>query len=112
MRRKTRLLFVCTGATERSPAAASLFAKSKKFEAKAAGTSPLSESRISKTALEWADRIIVMEEEHKAYLIENFSKHLKRGQEIIVLNIGKKYCRNDPELMEELKEKLRELGME
>jgi predicted protein tyrosine phosphatase len=105
--KKTKLLFVCTCAMDRSVAAASIFENNKKYEAKAVGISPIAETQISKEAIEWADKIIVMEFEHKAFILENFKKEIKNKPEIIVLGIENDYCRNDIKLIEELREKLK-----
>ncbi|RLI42050.1 phosphotyrosine protein phosphatase, partial [Candidatus Bathyarchaeota archaeon] len=54
--------------------------------------------------IEWADRIFVMEDHHKRAIL---SICPEAERKIIVLNIPDIYMRNDPELIEILKMKLR-----
>jgi predicted protein tyrosine phosphatase len=103
---KTHLLFVCSSNLDRSPAAESLFEGSKEYEAKSCGILPHAEKLISKEAVLWADKIFCMEHSHKAYIMQKFPESLKK--EMIVLNIPNNLCRNDPRLLEMLKEKLAE----
>ena len=103
---KTRLLFVCSSNLDRSPAAAELFAGSKKYEAKSCGILPHSETVISKEAIKWADKIYCMESVHRDFIVQNFKE--ARGKDIEILNIPSNLCRNDPKLIEILKEKLAE----
>ncbi len=103
--RKIKLLFVCTENLQRSPTAEELFKGNKIYEAKSAGISPTSAKPITKQAIEWADKIFVMEPFHKEYIKEFFPMY--KNKEITVLNIPDIYYRNDPKLIKILKEKLR-----
>lgn len=98
-----KILFVCTGNTDRSPTAEGLFAECQDFEAKSAGTHIHARRRISKSLLDWADKIFVMERVHEDALLQ-----LKPDVEnkITVLDIPDNYLRNDPELVKLLKAKL------
>lgn len=98
-----KILFVCTGNIDRSPTAEDLLKGKEGFEATSAGTWMHAHRRISESTLDWADKIFVMEEEHKAAIL-----YLKPDVEnkIIVLNIPNNYLRNDPELVKTLKAKL------
>ena len=100
---KTRLLFICTGAIDRSPAAVSLFKHHAKYEAKCAGLGALTETPITKELINWADIIFAMEHEHKVLLLNKFPETSK---EIKVLNIPNQYLRHDSELTRLLKLKL------
>ena len=104
--KKIKLLFVCTENLQRSPTAEELFKNSEKYEAKSVGTSFSAIKRINESAVKWADKIFVMEKNHKDYIESNFQKLMKK--EIIILNIPDVYYRNDPELIKILKEKLKE----
>jgi predicted protein tyrosine phosphatase len=96
-----KLLFVCTNASMRSPTAAELFAR-KGHVTRAAGISPTAVHTVSQKDLDWADRVLCMEEEHKIYLEQNF-----RVGEVEVLNVPDAFPRDDPELIRMLEEKVR-----
>ena len=101
---KKHILFVCSANLDRSPLAESLFDGSEEYEAKSCGTFPHAQIPVSKEAIEWADIIFCMKDEHKRYLIDNF-----RGvfdKEVIVLNVDNEFARNDPRLEEVLRRKL------
>jgi len=98
-----RVLFVCTGNIDRSPTAESLLKEKESFEVKSAGTWMHARNRISKALIEWADLIFVMENHHKNVIL---SISPEAEEKVIVLDIPDIYRRNDPELIEILKEKL------
>lgn len=108
------LLFVCTSNLDRSPAAAGLFDGSKEYEVKSAGFWPAEGStRLTKEAIEWADVIFVMDElfeQHKTKLLRMFPEAIEK--EIIILDVPNTLCRNDPELLEMLRMRLKEEGFE
>ncbi|MDH5779723.1 MAG: protein tyrosine phosphatase [Candidatus Bathyarchaeota archaeon] len=98
-----KILFVCTGNMDRSPTAEDLLKGREDFEVMSAGTWMHAPRRVSESLLDWADKIFVMEKEHKAAILR-----LKPDVEnkIIVLDIPNNYRRNDPELVKTLKAKL------
>jgi len=101
-----KVLFVCTANLDRSPKAEEMTNEIDGVEAKSAGirASLGGGGRVVDGDLvEWADEILVMEEKHREYLVENFSE---AGGKIKVLGIPDKYCKQDQELEELLKEKL------
>ena len=100
----TNLLFICSGAIDRSPCAASLFDDSEDYKARHAGIGPLTENPVTKDLIDWADLIICMELEHKAALFEQFDE--ARQKDVEVLNVGNDYLRYDPELEKILRERL------
>ena len=105
---KTKLLFLCSANMDRSPAAESLFKHSKKFEAKSAGLSELTENPVTNQAIKWADVILVMDERnerHKSILLKNFPE--AENKDIRILNIKNDFCRHDKEL-----ERLLRIGLE
>ena len=114
MRNKEHLLFVCTSNLDRSPCAESLFESNEEYEAKSCGLFPHAEIQISKSLISWADIIFVMDErneQHKTQLLKRFPEAWDKS--IIILNIPNTYCRNDPELLSLLKQKLKDfLGEE
>ena len=98
-----KVLFVCTGNSDRSPTAEELVNKVKGIEAKSAGTSSSARMQISKKLIDWADYILLMQDLHKEYIKERWSESENK---IKVLNIEDKYSRNSPELIVLLKEKI------
>ena len=109
------ILFICTANKQRSPAAEELVNKTKynkenkdkqKYEkhyAKSAGIHPLAPIQVTQESIKWADKIFVMENIHKEFLLKNFKV---KENKIIVLNIPDMYEKNSPELVNILKEKL------
>ena len=95
---KTRLLFICSSAIDRSPTAVGLFQGSKKYTANAAGTHSDATTPVTQKLLDWADTIFVMSEGtngHLSYLRKNFSAKSKKIYDLHVRDI---YFRNDPRL--------------
>ena len=103
--KKVKLLFVCTENMERRPTAEDLFKDSRKVEAKSCGTGILARKKVNDYALRWADKIFVMEQHHKDYILEHFP--FAKKKEIKVLDVLDVYPRNDGELVEILKKKLK-----
>ena len=106
-----KILFVCSGGLDRSPTAEDIINTefSDKFEARSCGLYPLTNSNeITKDALRWADLIMVMEQAHKADILERFRLFVKDKPEIIVLNVENEYTRDNPELRKLLRKKLKE----
>jgi len=105
---RTNILFVCSANIDRSPASEELVNNSKewkyKYEARSAGTHPLAEKQISQHAIDWADKILVMEYEHRQSIIERFPEAEKK---IIVLNIPNTLVRHDPMLKKALERELK-----
>lgn len=98
-----RILFVCSGNIHRSPTAANMFKDCKGFEVKSAGTSIGTSNPVSAELVEWADKIFVMEEEHREFIVQQFPEATSK---ITVLDIEDKYYRDDPRLKAILKERL------
>jgi predicted protein tyrosine phosphatase len=104
-----KILFVCTAAQQRSPTGADFVKENYPWhEAKFAGIHPLAEIPISRESIEWTDLIFAMEKMHKDFLLENFPDSVI-GKNIIVLGIPDIYSRDDPQLVDLLKKKLREM---
>ena len=101
-------LFVCTAALQRSPTAVEVFsdiARKKKVSVsvKYAGIHPLAVHVVDEELIEWADRIYVMENIHKDFILAIDKKAAKKTK---VLGIPDMYLRNDPELVRILRKKL------
>lgn len=99
-----KLLFVCNQNKHRSRTAEELFKG--EFETKSAGL--YNERPVTEEELAWADIIIVMEERQREELSKRFPKQYLQKR-ILSLNIEDIYQYNQPELIEELKNKIQVL---
>jgi predicted protein tyrosine phosphatase len=102
---RTKLLFICSRNQWRSPTAEGLFRDHAAYDARSAGTSETARIRVGLRLLEWADHILVMERKHKEILLVRFPG-FHSPSSIIVLDIPDEYQRDDPELIEVLKDRL------
>ncbi len=98
-----KLLFICSQNLHRSPTAEEVFRG--RFETRSAGL--YNEAPVTAEQLEWADVIIVMEEEHRAELVKRFPEACLRKR-LLTLGIPDIYRRNDPQLVRLLKRKMKE----
>lgn len=98
-----KILFVCTGNLERSPTAEAMFKGRDDLEVKSAGTGSMAFNLISRELIDWADRIFVMENKHRACIIKMVPKSENK---IVVLDIPCRYGWNSPILKEMLRKKL------
>lgn len=101
------ILFVCSRNQWRSPTAETIYKNHSSFNVKSAGTEPSARIRLTAKSINWADIIFVMEKKHKQRMLENFQFETEQKQ-IIILDIQDEYKFMDPELIEELKTKVRE----
>ena len=103
-----KILFVCTGNVDRSRTAQDLLSDNGAFEVRSAGTWEWAVRRISREDIDWADRIFVMEANHKEAILR-----LSPGasEKIKVLDIPDVYRRGDPALIELLKQGLSKHGI-
>ena len=106
---KIHLLFICTANENRSPAAEALFGKSKDYEAKSCGINSLSKIPVSAKTIEWADIIMYMEKMHKKYILQQFPK--AKHKKMTALEIPDIYLRDDPWLIQLLKNKLEKIDI-
>ena len=102
------ILFVCTGNIARSPAAEAVMRRISNgaHDTRSAGISPYSPRPLSGEDIRWAEVIGVMEEDHRAFILERWAQATSR---IRVLGIPDLYRRHDPELTQLLEVKLAEL---
>jgi predicted protein tyrosine phosphatase len=113
MEMKKHLLFICSGGLDRSPTAEELIntEAGDKFEAKSCGLYPFfADNPLTKQALTWADQVIVMEYVHKSDILERFPLFIKDKPDIIVLDVPNEYVRDQQELKELLRNKLKKEG--
>lgn len=102
---RRNVLFICTANLQRSPTAESLFQNwGGRWEAKSAGINPEpGGTLLTQELVDWADLVLVMEAVHSYYVKSHFKCDLKK---LRVLGIRDRYYRDDPELIQELKEKV------
>lgn len=99
-----KVLFICNQNQNRSKTAEELFRD--KFQVESAGL--YNEKPVTKSQLEWADVIVVMEDEQKKELSKRFpTQYLKKR--ILSLSIPDIYSYNQPRLINELKTKVEQL---
>lgn len=99
------ILFICSRNRWRSPTAEAIFSKYNNVEVDSAGLSPDAEVRLSSEQIDWADIIFVMERRHRSSLSKSFARKLN-AKRIICLNIPDRYTFMDPELIQELEQKV------
>jgi predicted protein tyrosine phosphatase len=97
-----KVLFICNQNQNRSKTAENLFKN--KFETKSAGL--YNEKPVTERQIEWADKIIVMEDSQRSEISKRFPKQYLKKQ-IISLNIPDIYNYNQPELIKILKSKIK-----
>jgi predicted protein tyrosine phosphatase len=98
------ILFVCNQNQNRSKTAADIFKD--KYKTKSAGL--YNQRPVSQKQIEWADTVIVMEDEQRTELSKRFPKYYLQKR-ILSLEIPDVYKYNQPELVNKLQSKIREL---
>ena len=92
-----RVLFICAAGLLRAPTAALITAREHGWNTRAAGIMDYALISVTPLLLAWAERVVVMEQDHKRLLCERFpALHLEETVE--VLGISDKFRRLDPEL--------------
>ena len=97
------VLFVCSRNRWRSPTAEELFRKRPGLSVRSRGMSRDAERTLGSQDLRWADLVLVMEDKHKQRILSDFPGEMK-FKELHVLDILDDYKRNDPELIDLLKQ--------
>lgn len=102
------MLFVCTGNVSRSPTAEVVMRRISNgaHDTRSAGISPFCPRPISGEDVRWADLVGVMEEDHRAFILERWPE---TAPKVWVLDIEDRYHPSDPRLISLLEEKLGEL---
>lgn len=96
-----KVLFICNQNQYRSKTAEELFKSS--FETKSAGL--YNEKPVTAEEVEWADVVIVMEENQRSELAKRFPRFYMQKR-ILCLDVPDIYHRNQPELVSLLKSKV------
>ena len=99
-----KVLFICNQNQHRSKTAEDLFRS--KFDVRSAGL--FNNEPVKKNEIEWADKIVVMEDKQRTEIAKRFPKQYLHKQ-ILSLDIPDIYSYNQPELVDILKTKVREL---
>ncbi len=99
---RLNVLFVCSRNEWRSPTAERVFASSRDLSVRSRGVSASARRRLTLADLRWADIVMVMEDEHRHRLLDQFRDSVA-GVEIVVLDIPDEYRFMDPELIEMLR---------
>lgn len=103
-----RLLFLCSRNQWRSPTAEKVYQDDPRVEVRSAGLSASARCRVSEKLLRWADRVLVMEHEHKQRLWVQFPE-VVRELRIEVLDIPDDYEFMNPELVTLIRERVEPL---
>ena len=102
------VLFVCSRNQWRSPTAERVWRKTPGIAVRSAGTSRSARRRLTGADIEWAELILVMEEEHKSRIMADF-RDVARGKRMHVLDIPDVYQFMDPELVDLVRDKVEPL---
>ena len=100
-----KVLFICNQNQNRSKTAEELFRN--RYKTKSAGL--FNNRPVSKRQIEWADLIIVMDDNQRSEIAKRFPK-LYMQKRILSLNIGDIYSYGDIRLIEELNKKMMQIA--
>ena len=98
-----KILFICNQNQNRSKTAEEIFKG--KFETRSAGL--YNEKPVTEAEMDWANKIIVMEDFQRTELSKRFPKQYMQKQ-ILSLEIPDIYKYNQPELVEILRNKMKD----
>jgi predicted protein tyrosine phosphatase len=98
-----KVLFICNQNLHRSKTAEELFKD--RFETRSAG---IYRNMVQADALQWADLVVVMDDNQRRFISENFPS-LYLQKRIITLGIPDLYSKGQPELIAQLQSKMEEL---
>jgi len=99
------LLFICTINRMRSCTAETIYGTNPAYKVKSAGIAPNAPNQITPELLRWADKIFVMENLHRTFILEKFPQ-TDIGHKITVLGIPDFYYYMEPELIDILKARI------
>ena len=99
-----KLLFICNQNQNRSKTAEELFKD--RFETKSAGL--YNEKPVGEKELAWADLVLVMEDFQRAEIAKRFPKQYLQKR-ILSLRVPDEFHYNQPELIELLETRMRQL---
>jgi len=99
------LLFICTINRMRSCTAETIYSANTAYKVISAGIAPNAPKQITAELLQWADKIFVMENVHRAFITEKFPE-TDLSNKMIVLGIPDFYYYMEPELIDLLRTKI------
>jgi predicted protein tyrosine phosphatase len=108
MKKKVKILFVCTYNKMRSRTAEELYKHDRRFQVKSAGVDEDAGTQVDLELLTWADYIMVMEEFHLRWIQQNYPLFSAHGQ-IHCLGIPDYYDFMDPGLASLIRDKFEAL---
>ncbi len=103
-----RLLFICSRNQWRSPTAEAVYQNDPRVEACSAGLSASARRRVTDKLLRWADLVLVMENEHKRRLEDQFPDVVD-DLDVRVLDIPDDYSFMAPELVSLVRDRVEPL---
>ena len=95
---RIHVLFVCSRNQWRSPTAEAVFRDDPRVAVRSRGTAQSAVRKIGANDLDWADVVMVMEDQHRKRLAREFPE-LARERSIHVLDIPDEYRIMDPDLI-------------
>ena len=104
---RIKILFICSRNRRRSLTAETIFKDNPAWDVRSAGTEEGARIKVTAGQLGWADVIIVMEKRHKVRLRQKYPEALA-AKPCVCLFISDNYEFMDPDLIELLREKMRE----
>lgn len=99
------ILFVCTVNRMRSCTAETVYGADPAYRVKSAGIAPSAPNQVTAELLNWADKVFVMENMHRAFITEKFPD-IDLGAKLIVLDIPDFFYYMEPELVDLLRVKV------
>ena len=97
---KLKILFVCTANRMRSKTAEEIYKNDERFIVKSAGVADFADVPLSLELLNWADYVVVMEEEHIERIRERYPRFfLRKHEQILCLDILDIYNFMDEDLV-------------
>ncbi len=100
-----KILFVCRQNRVRSATAERLFCKRPDLEVRSAGTSADAMVRVTPRMLEWADLIVIMDNDQRVAIEEMFPRHPAIPR-LVCLQIPDEFTFLQPELVALLEERV------
>jgi len=104
---RIKILFVCSRNKRRSLTAETIFKVELVWDVRSAGTEQSARLKVTAGQIGWADVIVVMEKRHKERLRQKYPEALA-AKPCVCLFISDNYEFMDPDLIELLREKMRE----
>jgi predicted protein tyrosine phosphatase len=108
MKKKVKILFVCTYNKMRSRTAEEMYKHDHRFEVKSAGIDDDAGTKVNLELLTWADYTVVMEEFHRQWIQKNYPIFSVHGK-IRCIDIPDYYDFMDPGLASLIREKFEAL---